>query len=1070
ELLKAKPLLAANLALARGDPHDAENWFRQAAADSHLPDADRLAVAANLLRLGHPEDAADQLSRLRLETITAPEVLEAARLYQNLGKATEALARFEPLRMRGATPSRESPAGADAGWALLAAASGHGADVVAWLQAKPETAVSDDLLKDLYYAAADRKDRRLALICAERLYRRRADGANRLILAMALTDSGEPADALPHFRDLLQKPNQTGEARLQIEEAYTAALRSAALSSEPAAASRFRAELRQFWAGRLSRPSLDDKQRLDLIYGMLEIKAWNEALPPLAELARKQPELVTLYVESAIEAGRKQEAVVFLKSELDRSDLSRTDREARLEALIEHGGYEVSLPYLRQFASPGAGAWVAAYEEALRKLERTAELAEFWKKLAGWSGTAVEEKRSLAFNMIEAGHKEWAIEVFRDLARNAKPDAADVSDLLFLWGPKPGAEAIGWLEQRARESVGPERAAWWDRLVEAGVPERVAALAHDGLPSPGQDDALLQAYLRSLVRLGDQQSFLGAVKRELPEADDVDRVRQLARLARESGFETAAEAAYGRIYALSPQDDEARHWLGTYAFSRANYSAATTYLKALLESSEGTYDDNFYFAEMLWRKGEQRAARVYYGRALRAIERIASPSTEARVQHAQSLARCGFVEKSLVEFRSLIATSPDKQEPRLDFAAILLENHRYTEAGRVLDTVNEAGGSRLVELRAQLFAATGQKKEAIGMLEDFRAVHPDEAGPLANLALLDQSVERNRQAQSLLLNATRINPENEDFQNALGELNREQAPQIAAGFTHHNIQGAESEDLVRVVGETVLGGAFHLHFGADQDEVSIKSLRSASGTVEAFKGILRRGEASIRYEGNSGLRLEGDLYGSDSGPGIGAAISRPDAHGSGTLRLDLNRPYWEFPETLAGGGTRDRLELNRQTQISPQLSASLTPALNRYSLEHVSGAASSAAAQGRITLQLLARPRITLEYNLDAEYKLSVATRTAPDGSLFHPLPLVTREVHSGGLGLSGQPLRHLEAAVSAGYAADRYGGQAPFITVTLNYRDRGRFNAGAEFERRLYFLNTAQTLTTLGGHFLFRF
>jgi cellulose synthase operon protein C len=1063
--LQTKPFLAARLALARGDRGDAENWLRQAAADPHLADADRLMIAENYLQFGRSREAFAQVSEVRLENLSPAEVLEAARVYENLGKSGEAVSRFAVFRPRGTE--------AAAGWALLAASSGRGREVAAWLESLPEAAISEDVLKDLYYAASDNKDFPLAIVCARRFYQRRPTDANRLLLATALTNGGQPAEALPHLRALLARPAQT-DAPLStlevLEETYTAALRAAATQSGPAAASQLHAELRDFWTARLKGPAIDEKRRLDLIYGLLEIQAWNEALPPLADLARRHPELAPLYIDSAVKAGRKQDAVVFLEAELDRTGLAASDREPLLYALIEHGGYEVSLPYIRQLAVGSQGPWVAAYEDALRKLNRSSELAEFWKSRAELPGASAEERRSLAFNLLDAGHKEWALPIFRDLARTAKPDSAEVADLLFLWGPKPGADAAAWLEQRARESIGPERAAWWNHLLEIGAADRVAAMGPESLPPAGEGGVRLRVYLRALAELGERRRFAETVARELPQLQGPDQVRALARLIRDSGFDSAAETAYTRLWTLEPRDPEALHWLGLYAYSRANYSVAEERLGVLLRVTEGAYNDNFYYAEILWRKGDHSAARIYYARALRVIEQIADPPADARVEHAESLARCGFLERSLKEFRTLVAASPGDQNLRADFAALLIQNERYGETRRVLSAAGSSGGSRLVELRAQLLAATAQKKEALDLLGDFTDVHPDAASALESLALLDEGVMRNRQAQALLVQAAGLEPSNEDFRHALMDLEQQQEPQSETTFTRRTIQGGQGEDLIRIAANQVLGGAFHLHVEYDQDAASVNSVTSANGVAGPFRGVLRRGEATVQYETESGLRVEGAAYASDAGPGAGTAVTIPDARGTSIVRLDLNRPYWEFTQSLAGDGTRSRVELDREIVLSPGLSASLTAALNRYSLRQVSDAASSVSAQGRVTYSLLRHPQLSLEYNLDTEHALSVATREAADGLEFHPLPLVNREVHSAGVTVAGQPLRNVQASATAGYAVDRFGGRAPFLSASLNYKNRGRFGGGIDFDRRLYFFNTAQTVTTFGGHLSFRF
>ena len=124
----------------------------------------------------------------------------------------------------------------------------------------------------------------------------------------------------------------------------------------------------------------------------------------------------------------------------------------------------------------------------------------------------------------------------------------------------------------------------------------------------------------------------------------------------------------------------------------------------------------------------------------------------------------------------------------------------------------------------------------------------------------------------------------EHWPNFIANLDREQSARIQTGAMHRSIQGAQSEDLVGVVGEQVMG-AFRLRIGVDRDVAFVPSVRSPAGVVGPFHGVLASGEASVRYEWEDGMRLEGTLYGSKAGPGAGAALARPDANGVSELRM-----------------------------------------------------------------------------------------------------------------------------------------------------------------------------------------
>ncbi|MBV9507862.1 MAG: hypothetical protein JO323_22965 [Acidobacteriia bacterium] len=1053
--LNSRPLLAARISLARGDRARGRKWLLRAASDAALSDEDRLTVAEQERRLGDPAQALNQISRVRLENLSEPELMEAARIYTNLEKVQEGLEHFQTLK-------RMNRKG-EAGWALLATSSGHAHEVSDWLRSAPY-GLSEDFLKDLYYAAADHHMLEVALTCARRLYQVSPVDGNRFLLAAALNFAGKPEEALPHLRYLL--PRKKDEA---VEGTYSQALQSAMQASRGEAGERLRTELRHFWAAKLKSPDQSEKQRLNTVYGLLDIHAWDEALPTLRDLARRHPEIASLYLDSATQAHREGDVVSFLKTEIDRRDLPAEYGEERLRALIEHGHEAVALPYLRVRALASDPRWISIYEEALAKLGQTAELAAFWRSRAAKSTTSVEEKRAIAFRLIEAGHTDWAADIFRGLAQSAKPDDQDVADLLFLWGPKPGPEAIAWLEERARTSSGKERAGWWNRLIEAGAAERVIFLAKSELPPPGDGGVLLDVFLRALAQTGDKRALIESVTTEISALEEPRRIRELSRLARDSGATIAAETGYSRLLNLVPDDAEARHWLGVWAFSRANYSAAEEYLRSLAGSPRAAYDDDFYYAELLWRKRNRRMAIQEYGRALRSVEQLSDPPVEAYVAHAQSLFRVGFTDRAFEEFQALLVEFPLNRDVRADYAALLLESRRYGEAGQLLAVKGLSDSSRLVQLQGQLLMATSQPARALALLSDFTATYPEDARTLAALASIDASAGRDRRARSLIERATILEPEDEDLLREREELDRELSPHETGEFEHRSIQGAQSEDLIRIMGEQMLG-AFRLRFGLDQDIASVQSVRSVTGVLAPFQGVLRRGEAAVQREWEDGTRMEVSMYGGGSMPGGGGAITHPDDRGSTTFRIEYERPYWDSAESLAGDGTRDRIQLNRETTIGSRTSVKLGAGWNRYDLKGVSDAATSTAAQATVAVRLNSKPQINLEYTFDGEYRLSVASRTDSAGIQFQPLPWVNREVHSAGLNIAGQLLPGVNVNAAAGFAADRFGGRAPFADVGLSYQSRGRLGAAITYDRRLYFLDTARTVNTLEGRIYFRF
>ncbi len=665
EFLASHPVLAGELALLRGDQGAAGRWIT-IAERAHLPIEQKVALAELYDRVGRQQDAFDLLVRLApLDETPEAALTDLAQRYLKLRRAKEGLVLFEKLR--SSRPSSKFYPG----WALLAAGIGEGKAVRAWLDTADGKKAGNQLLTDLYYLANESSEPTLALATAERLYGNRGGGNERLLLAKALVAAGRPSDALPHLRVLL--PGGSDE-----ETAYAEALSAALVKGAPVGE-----ELHKFWAQKLVEPGLTDTRREEAVYALLDLKAYSTVLPTLAEWARRKGDpWFSGYLEAAVQAGRKNELIAFLQKELDRTDLSQETKETRLYALMDQGADGAALPYLRRFAETYGDNWVFAYEDALRKLGRREELLAFWKVHAARAGLPNSERRSMVDRMLEEGQKGLAEKALLELARDAPPESRDVSQLLFLWGPRPAPPALNWLEARARSSSGAERAAWMNHLTNAGAPRRAIAVMAG--QEPPTRSALLDAYLDALVSAHDGTALSTVLDRTVSLENDPQRLRRFSRLALELEQNTVARKVYSKLLSLAPRDPEALRRMGALAFSAADYSAAKSYLASYLSLGEGDYESNYYYGELLIREKGRVAARIYYGRALRQIERSSQTAFAPRVTRALLLHRMGRTEESLAAFETLLKERPKDKNLRADYVTILLDQGRREAARRVL--------------------------------------------------------------------------------------------------------------------------------------------------------------------------------------------------------------------------------------------------------------------------------------------------------------------------------------------------------------------------------------------------
>lgn len=667
--LAARPILAARLALLRGDEAAARRWAAAAAADPDLRLDQRIGLAGLYQRLGRDGDAL-ALLRALAQSPDAPEtvVADLAQLYLDLGRAAEGVAVLDALRAERPSPR------INAAWALLTAAAKGDAAVLAWLETAPDAELGDRLLEDLYFIASANDADALALAAAERLYARRPDARRELYLARALIAGGRPGEALARLRGLLP-----GDA--EVAGAYLEALTAALKDGQPV-----REELVAHLDRRLADPNLTEADRDALVSGLVEAGAYTAALPILESLARTRggPWFWT-FTDIAAKAGRADLLAAFLVDELDRPGLSRKQREERLYLLMERGGVAAALPYLEVFADEYGGQWIFAYAEALDRAGRADAATDYFERVALDPGLDAEARRGIAFRLLEAGRKAAAERIFMTLAEAEPPSGPDLQQLLYLWGPRPPADRVDWLVLRGEAVTdGRDRAGWMRALVDVGAAERALALAGpDGGPAKGP---VFEAYLEALAVLRLRAQLAEGLALRIPIEDAPRKLRWLGQLAADNQLPAQALAAYEKLLIALPRNAEVLREAGLAALAEGALERAREHLTRYFELAAGDAEINFVYGDLLAELGWRDLAAFHYARALDSIDGEARPDYALRVLRASALARLGEVDRAIEAFEDLRAERPGDPNLRADFAALLIESQRYGRAGHVLST------------------------------------------------------------------------------------------------------------------------------------------------------------------------------------------------------------------------------------------------------------------------------------------------------------------------------------------------------------------------------------------------
>ena len=729
--LAGEPVLAVRLELARGDPAAAGRWADRALARDGLSLDQRLELATQLVQLGRRDNAIDLLSGVVRSEAVPPAVYgDIARLYLDLDRVGDGLALFAELRRQ------RTSAAADAAWARLALAAGDVEAVAGWLAGVRTGDVQ--LLQDLYYGARDRGARVLAAAAARRLHALDPGVAGTTIFAESLVADGEAARAADLLRPLFPADRELRRVYLDaliaagdaerlaavlgtvfdlpgVDEDERSALLYRVLDTPAAAAAlpelRTRAvgrggdwyfgyvaaakragrtdELVGFLEEELARTDLDPGQLDARLYALFEERP-AAALAAAERLSRRDPDRhLDAYIGLLQQAGDAPALTVALKRALDRR-LPPERREAYLYALIETGGPREALPHVRRQAEAAGGVWLGVLEDLLGRLQLDDELNRLLVARATAAGTPPEERRNVAFRLLERNQRSAAEQAFRSLAATAPPDGPDVSQLLYLWGPRPGIERIRWIERRALDASGPARAAWMRHLVSKGAAEAAIRLYDTATPAAARRGPVLLAYLEAIVAAdGGQPSdrLRGAVEAALGrDGLDAATLMQLGDLAEGSGRPDLAIQAYEGALAEDDGRHDALRRLARLHFFADRDLPAERYFARYLDLEPGDSEANFLYAELLRADGRGLAAQGYYRRARDRLDAV--PPAERDFQYRRSYAtvlfRLGFEEQALAEYRRLVDEHPADRELKADYASVLLESGRLRRASEVL--------------------------------------------------------------------------------------------------------------------------------------------------------------------------------------------------------------------------------------------------------------------------------------------------------------------------------------------------------------------------------------------------
>lgn len=463
----------------------------------------------------------------------------------------------------------------------------------------------------------------------------------------------------------------------------------------------------------------------------------------------------SMYVAALQQAARKdadarKELVGYAEQQLK---LGKGDERAQLNytyVLINNGQREAAMPFVNTYAKERGGEWRRIQAQVTLKpgkgsayshLSREARVA-----MAANPKMSDDNKRQIAFSLLNDGHKDDAATVFKHIAANKGPESKEVKDLLYIWGGKLNAAQLAWVQGRAAQANAYDKEKWAELINAYGDDKAVVAYVGQS-PEALYSAALRQRYFRMMAQTGDRQYFDQSMRNWVAQTSDVPALLDYANTAMAFSYREAALNAYRRVEQLDPGNAKAVDSMAQLTFGKGKFSEAAPLIERAIATNqtrpEADVDPaqaHYLKAEMLKKGGNLAAARQEYAVVLQYAQ--ANPSQEPTKLARLYLAmfNSGQHQQAMQGFEQLLAAHPDDKGLLADYMSALIEFKYYDDATRV---ANQYDKSSPYYGRGASMTGDSQHVSAVERLSDGREMkisfsQPTEGKSPVNLAQAQQ--------------------------------------------------------------------------------------------------------------------------------------------------------------------------------------------------------------------------------------------------------------------------------------------------------------------------------------------
>jgi tetratricopeptide (TPR) repeat protein len=1068
-LLSDKPVLAAVTGIILNAP-DAEARITTALSQN-LTSPQRGALAAACARAGKTAcfDTIIALYPPRDE-MDLPQLTEFAQLFILANRAGDIVDAV------GAIAAKRQQETVFAIHRRLAAAAGRADILTLWLDANRDT-VSNEVLLDYFFLANANRYGAVAAPVAEILYARSATPANRDLLISAYLNNQQPAKALPLLRE--QAMQQGANDALYLATLGTLARK------DPAA----QKELTTYAEAALKAVRGTNDQQLNYAYILLNNGQRDVALPIVREYAKSRGgewqkilTQITLTPGSGAGLSAKTMTVAELVKMADRPGASEATRRSIGFELIKRGAKQEAMPIFQSIADKHGPesqqvkdllylwggtltdeqiAWVSNRAKNAQGLDR-----QKWGELIANYGDDRAILQYVSTTPDALYQPQLRQQYFRVLAsrggkkaysENMRPWVAATTDIPALLDYAKTAQGNGYLEAAQ---------AGFERILALN-PNQEYALGQMGIITFAQGNlpASRQYLDRYVAQIG------GDISR--PESAQVFYYR--AQLNKLQGRPVDATRDFDKVVASAgqtpPTSREARSRLYTSMMYVGQQPQAMQGFEALLQQYPN--DKNLladYMSVLVEFKLFADATRIanqydknspYYGRQsavtgqgdkISRIERV-NGGRAIKISFAEPLegktplknTDAKWVESTKLGYDTVTIAAKPGYVVRFVPTAATGEYAVVPAPTQQLSPEQELElqqNLRLQMLYAQIEQETGQKQQARERMTTLRQTYPQDPALVTYAASLESSGGNQLRALQMLEDAQSSQPNNQEINNMLSAL-RKQQPQdfVALDFLYRS-SGDSNEYITGLQGR--VRGSDRTEYGMNlqTNEVDAQNIVSGyTGIIGDYSASRQQGELYGAYYFDEGGRAQLSGFANNWTAGAGAYYGFGHDYGRTQLIGEYRRPYWDYVEAVYSEATRSRVGVKHAAIINPTLSMSLEGSLNQYSTEAETDAADTGLIRANFVQQLQPKvpykePYIGLGIGFDGEYEMgSLPTLTNALGQTYNPLPQTQRSIFllSGIFQHDFNP--KTRGQLVAGYAYDAEGSTgSPNVDGRLGY------------------------------------